>query len=194
MLGGPCVGKGTHCKDLAKKTPPYVHISVGDLLRAEAKKFAEEKASIEGAMEAGGLVSNEKVQAVLEKHIAEHLAGGMRHFLLDGFPRSVEQAREFWRRGWRVDGVVHLHASEEVMRTRMLRRAGVENRVDDKVEIHAKRLEDFSKQLPDIIEFYRGKAKYKEVDCDRDFDVVYPELRELVSALFTAEYGWNLKV
>lgn len=91
MLGGPCVGKGTQCKKLAQDLS-LVHLSVGDLLRAEADN------KILGAMKTGGLVDNERVQAVLEKHLVEHISQGNTFFLLDGFPRSIEQATTFKNR------------------------------------------------------------------------------------------------
>ena len=66
------------------------------------------------------------------------------------------------------------------MRTRMLRRAETENRVDDTIEIHAERLRDFSKQAPQIINFYEGEGVYAKVDCEREFEVVYQELPAMV--------------
>ena len=102
-LGGPGVGKGTHCKKLAEHFPPLEHLSVGDLLREEAKESnAEDRGIIHGAMKAGGLAPNERVQAVLEKHLLKHISRGKTCFLLDGFPRSMEQATAFKAR---VSGV-----------------------------------------------------------------------------------------
>ena len=93
-VGGPGVGKGTHCKRLAHELQ-LQHVSVGDLLRAEAKKNAENEETILGAMKAAGLAPNELVQAVLEKYLVEHISRGDKYFLLDGFPRSMEQATTF---------------------------------------------------------------------------------------------------
>ena len=93
VLGGPCVGKGTHCKKLAQELP-VTHVSVGDLLRAVEEKNPNYNTVLE-RMEAGRLVSTEIVQETLEKFLFENLAKDKKHFLVDGFPRSVEQAQAF---------------------------------------------------------------------------------------------------
>ena len=74
------------------------------------------------------------------------------------------------------------------MRTRMLRRAETENRVDDTIEIHAKRLRDFSEQGPQVIDFYEGEGVYQKVDCERDFEVVYQELVKFLSCSIGLRY------
>ncbi|CAF9938063.1 MAG: hypothetical protein HETSPECPRED_000756 [Heterodermia speciosa] len=188
VIGGPAVGKGTHCTSLAQHFPPLIHLSIGALLRAEATtSSAEDAAAIQGPMTSGGLVQTERVQAVLEKHLLKHIARGKHYFLLDGFPRSLDQARAFESRGWDVEAVLHFHASEEVMRARMLKRARDEHRTDDTVETHAKRLAEFDELLPAIIDYY-GKSCVYKVDCDRDFDVVYQELPDLVKKIFLPQY------
>ena len=95
ILGGPCVGKGTHCKQLAKDLA-ITHLSVGDLLRAETDKpEAKNTAIIIDSMRAGGLVPNEIVQDILEDYLARDVRQGKTSFLVDGFPRSLEQAEAF---------------------------------------------------------------------------------------------------
>ena len=82
-----------------------------------------------------------------------------------------------------MEAVLHFHASEEVMRARMLKRAREDHRTDDTVETHAKRLAGFDELLPAIIDYY-GKSCVYKVDCDRDFDVVGQELPALVRVNF----------
>ena len=66
-----------------------------------------------------------------------------------------------------LKAVLHLHGSEEVLRARMLKRSGIEDRVDDTVEIHKQRLQDFMEQSPEIISFYQKENKYSKVIMSR---------------------------
>jgi len=93
--GGPAVGKGTHCNSLAVELG-VTHVSVGDLLRAETKKpGAQHKALIEERMLEGSLAPNDIVQEILEDFLVENIKQGSTKFLIDGFPRSKEQASDF---------------------------------------------------------------------------------------------------
>ena len=59
--------------------------------------------------------------------------------------------------------VLHFHGSEKVMRERMFGRAGIENRIEDTVETHKKRLEDFMAQSPPVISFFEKEGIYSKV-------------------------------
>lgn len=93
--GGPGVGKGTHCARLAQELG-FNHVSVGDLLRAEAKRAdAAHKDIVQKRMEEGLLVPNIIVQGILEGYLVRNVKQGITNFLVDGFPRSLEQAADF---------------------------------------------------------------------------------------------------
>lgn len=89
------MGKGTHCTRLAEELK-IQHVSVGDLLRDSANSDAAiHKAIIEERMLEGLLVPNHIVQDTLEEYLVHSVREGKTCFLVDGFPRSVEQAVEF---------------------------------------------------------------------------------------------------
>ena len=89
------MGKGTHCKKLAEELH-VIHVSVGDLLRDEVKKEGSKGGdTIHSSMLAGVLVPHGIVQRVLEEFLGQMVAQGNKRFLVDGFPRSVEQAKAF---------------------------------------------------------------------------------------------------
>ena len=94
-IGGPGVGKGTQCTRLAKELD-LVHVSVGDLLRAKPKEaLLEDGFDIEGRMRDGLLAPVHIVQETLQSFLDEEMRKGKRVFLVDGFPRSLEQAHHF---------------------------------------------------------------------------------------------------
>ena len=92
LIAAPGAGKGTLSKDLLKKYD-YVHISTGDLLREQVAVGDELGKEIQKIQEAGGLVSNERVYKALEKKLSDPACDN--GYILDGFPRNIEQAREY---------------------------------------------------------------------------------------------------
>lgn len=93
--GGPGVGKGTQCTRLAEDLR-LVHVSVGDLLRAEAEKPSDgQNVNIKAIMGNASLVPYTCVQNVLQRCLVQHLKNGQFKFLIDGFPRSKQQAEHF---------------------------------------------------------------------------------------------------
>lgn len=94
-IGGPGVGKGTQCTQLAKELD-LVHVSVGDLLRAKPKRaLLEIGVDIEGRMRDGLLAPVEIVHETLQSFLVKEMREGKRVFLVDGFPRSLEQVCYF---------------------------------------------------------------------------------------------------
>lgn len=92
MIGGPGVGKGTQCSRLATDLD-LVHVSVGDLLRVSASDSLNPLTIelVNGHMRNGTLVPSELVVQILQDHIIGKLGEGRKRFLLDGFPRNMEQ-------------------------------------------------------------------------------------------------------
>ena len=92
LIAAPGAGKGTLSKDLLSKYD-YVHISTGDLLREQVAKGDELGREIEKVQQAGGLVSNDIVYKALENKLNDPKCDN--GYILDGFPRNLEQAREY---------------------------------------------------------------------------------------------------
>jgi len=92
LIAAPGAGKGTLSHDLLSKYP-YVHISTGDLLREQVAIGDELGLEIKKVQESGGLVSNEIVYKALENKLKDPKCND--GYILDGFPRNLEQAHEY---------------------------------------------------------------------------------------------------
>ena len=93
--GGPGVGKGTQCARLAADLG-LVHISVGELLREDAvMPSLNRDLQIETIMRNASLVPYYYVRNILDICLVKHMRNGRVNFLIDGFPRSKEQAQFF---------------------------------------------------------------------------------------------------
>ena len=116
LLGPPGVGKGTQASNIVKKYN-IPHISTGDIFRANIKEGTELGLTAKGYMDKGLLVPDELVVAIVKDRLAmDDCKDG---FLLDGFPRTVEQAEsldtELTEMGIKLDKVVNIEADKDIL-------------------------------------------------------------------------------
>ena len=91
VLGGPGCGKGTQCNKIVAKYG-FIHLSSGDLLRDEVKSGSKRGKEMNEMMENGELVPLEIILDLLTEAMIGHL-NGAKGFLIDGYPRTLEQVK-----------------------------------------------------------------------------------------------------
>lgn len=111
VLGGPASGKGTQCAKLVEEFG-YKHISVGDLMRAESDKGTKDGEKIKKIMASGGIVPYELTVSLLVNAL---IANPSKNYLIDGFPRSVEQAIYFEQNVMECQTVIFYEVSEDTL-------------------------------------------------------------------------------
>ena len=165
LLGAPGSGKGTQAVRL-KQALGVPHISTGDLLRAAVAAGTPLGLQAKTVMERGELVSDDIVLGMLDERLSAGDTG--KGFILDGYPRNSAQA---WaldgllqRLGQPVDQAVLLEVDNELLITRIARRAGAEGRSDDTPETVRKRLGVYSEQTAPVIDFYERADRLLRVD------------------------------
>ena len=185
VLGGPGSGKGTNCARLVQEHG-FVHLSSGDLLRAERDSGSPDGELInnhilEGKMVPGDLVIN------LIKKAMKNAGWASKKFLIDGFPRSAEN-KEGWDRimGEEVDMkfVLFLECSEDNLIERITARAeaaaliGAPAREDDNIDVMKKRFAVFREQSVPIVELYEKKNMVKRIDANGSSDDVWNQVAQ----------------
>ncbi|HEY7048300.1 MAG TPA: adenylate kinase [Jatrophihabitantaceae bacterium] len=173
LVGPPGSGKGTQGERLAKRLG-IEHIAAGDLLREEVRADTALGSKVRGFLERGELVPDELViDLLMPRVLAAARNGG---YLLDGFPRSVGQAREARRladqEGFSADRVIYLDAPRDELVNRILVRAKTEGRSDDTPEVIRYRLQVFDEATAPLIDYYRGRGLLRVVDASRSADEV----------------------
>jgi UMP-CMP kinase len=95
MVGGPGTGKGTQCEKLVKDWD-FIHLSAGELLRAEQEREGSQYgALIKKFIQEGEIVPMEITVGLLQNAMQENVRKDRRKFLIDGFPRKMDQALAF---------------------------------------------------------------------------------------------------
>jgi adenylate kinase len=171
MLGPPGAGKGTQASRLAARLG-VPQLSTGDMLRAAVARETPVGRAAKAVMERGDLVSDEIVIGCVLERIAEPDAA--MGFILDGFPRTLGQARTFDAElradGLRLDAVLELKVVEAALLDRIIHRArvakaeGLPVRSDDNPEALKVRLDAYRTQTEPVAEYYRGAGLLRTIN------------------------------
>jgi len=199
LLGPPGAGKGTQCKRIVAKYG-MVHLSSGDILRAERVAGTELGKKAQSYMDSGALVPDDVIIDMMTGAIKKAVGG----YVLDGFPRTVVQGEELDRAlataGENIDGIVNLVVDDEIIARRLTGRRScprcgavyhVKNlkpevegicdedgeklvqRDDDKREVVVNRLRTYHEQTAAVVSYYEATGKtIINIDADESVDDV----------------------
>lgn len=201
VLGGPGAGKGTQCARLVEDFG-FCHLSAGDLLRAEQHREGSEYASlIQKCIKEGlivpmevtvKLLENAMAAALQEKRGADGWENGKGRFLVDGFPRKMDQAFKFDEEVCLSSLVLFYVTTEEVMLKRLLKRAETSGREDDNEESIRKRFKTYNDTTMPVIEYYRKLGKVAELDSTASVEEVHASGSAVIKKLFAGELTRNV--
>lgn len=181
FLGPPGSGKGTQAVRVAKQLG-ITHLSTGDVLREAVKNGTDLGRKAEGFMKRGELVPDDLIIGLIENKVTGgELSDG---FILDGFPRTMEQAKSlktmFEKNDIRLDKAILLKVSDEEIIKRIAGRAAAEGRADDTEDVVRNRLDVYNRQTKPIESFYRGESILTEVQGEDTMENVF---QKILSAL-----------
>jgi adenylate kinase len=209
LMGPPGGGKGTQAKRI-QELHNVPQLSTGDMLRAAVAAGTEVGKQAKAVMEAGKLVSDDLIVAMIAERIDLPDCG--KGFILDGFPRTVPQAEALDKllksKGVKLDAVIEVRVPDERLIERITGRftcakcgegyhdkfkqpktAGVcdvcggtqfTRRADDNAETVKSRLKAYHEQTAPLLPYYQKQGLLKVVDGDRDMNVVTADLEAIL--------------
>lgn len=181
VLGGPGAGKGTQCSLLAAKYPEFQHISAGDLLREERNRHGSKYGElINECIAEGRIVPFEITINLLNEAMAK---SSRTKFLIDGFPRAVDQGIAFERAVCQSTAVIFYDCPEPVLEERLLKRGKSSGRVDDNVESIRKRFKTFIDTTLPVIEHYRKYGIVRVINSNDDPSTVFEKSCRVIEEL-----------
>lgn len=184
VLGGPGAGKGTQCAKLIDEKD-FVHLSAGDLLRAEQQREGSKVGQlIKEYIKEGTIVPMEVTIGLLKAAMQERIdKDGKHRFLIDGFPRQMDQAIEFDRTVVPGSAVLFLICPEDILLQRLLERGKTSGRDDDNAESIKKRFRTFIETSMPVVDYYRKLGKVIDINSSKSIDEVYSDISVALDSL-----------
>ncbi|WP_073507786.1 adenylate kinase [Streptobacillus notomytis] len=204
LFGPPGAGKGTQAKELIKKFE-IPQISTGDILRAAIANQTPLGLEAKKIMDAGNLVGDDIVNGLVEERLKE--ADTEKGFILDGYPRTVEQAKALdkilEKQEKSIEKVIALVVEDDeilkrITGRRVSKKTGkiyhiiynppvdenpedLEQRADDSAEVVKKRLKNYRNQTAPVLEYYKNQGKVSEVQGERESKYITEEIIDILS-------------
>ena len=207
LLGMPGAGKGTQA-EFIQKDFGLANISTGAMMREVSRSESELASKVQSFLSSGTLVPNEIIVEMLVERIQQDDCSN--GFLLDGFPRNLEQGKALDNANISIDLVLYLSIEEGEIISRMSgrrvhlasgrsyhiehnppKKQGFDDitgealiqREDDNPEVIKKRLSVYYNETEPLLEFYKNKnLKFIEIDASKSVDVVTDSIRQSISS------------
>ncbi len=178
LFGPPGAGKGTQSAKLIEKYH-LVHLSTGDIFRANIKGETELGLLAKSYMEKGQLVPDAVTIAMLESEVNKQAEP--RGFIFDGFPRTSAQAEALdallASKGTSISLMLALEVEEEELRKRLLIRGKESGRADDlDPVVIQKRIDVYNNETMPVKDFYTAQNKYKGINGIGEIEVIFNAL------------------
>ncbi|AZG68749.1 adenylate kinase [Mycoplasma struthionis] len=211
FLGAPGAGKGSIASVLVKEYE-YFQLSTGDMFRSEIKNQTELGLQIKAVLDSGGYVDNSLTNKLVEQRLTS-LVEQEQAFILDGYPRTIEQAdflRTLEQKNIKIDKVIFLKITKDQVIDRLSKRricpncktifhleshpprenkyctkcgSEVIKRPDDEPQVIEKRLSVYEKETQILIDYYKKIGNLIEIDSFQEFPKVYADVKKAL--------GWS---
>jgi adenylate kinase len=180
IFGPPGSGKGTQAARVESEFK-LSHLSTGDILRAEVARASKIGKEAERIMRAGDLVPDDLIIRIVQGILRDPEVSS--DVLLDGFPRTLEQAKALdemlAQEGHKVDFVIAFKVPEDLLVERLLHRAAVEGRADDTREAITERMHEYRTLTEKVLDHYRKLGiRVFEIDGVGEIDAVFERIRQ----------------
>ncbi|CAG5081597.1 adenylate kinase [Parvicella tangerina] len=182
LFGPPGAGKGTQAERLKEKYS-LVHLSTGDIFRANIKGETELGKLAKSYIDKGALVPDEVTIGLLKSEVEKHPEA--KGFIFDGFPRTTAQAEALDTyldaNNSPITLMLALDVPEEELKNRLMERAKTSGRTDDAdPAIIANRIATYKKETAPVADFYDAQDKLKTIDGVGSIDAITERLYEAI--------------
>jgi len=185
LFGPPGAGKGTQAKLVCNKFE-LDHISTGDILRNEISKSSKLGLAAKEIIDSGYLVSDEIIIDIIKIRLSENKKNNT-NFLLDGFPRSINQANLLSKimseLEINLNAAILIDVEQPVLINRILNRKNTEGRIDDSEEVLASRLKVYYDQTAPLIQFYKDLNLLKWVNGVGEINDINQQINSIMEQL-----------
>ena len=179
LIGAPGAGKGTQAERLAARFG-ITHISSGDLLRQHVRDQTALGRTVKSYVDHGDLVPDAVVMDMLRKPVLAATRG----YVLDGFPRTVEQAEASYAAvrslGVEVQAAIHLDVPRDELIRRLLARG---RGTEDAEAVVEHRLQVYQAKTVPLLAYYAGREWMSTVDGSRSADAVHEDIVRRIDRL-----------
>ena len=184
IFGPPGAGKGTQADFIVKKYNLY-QLSTGEVLRNEIKNETNLGKEISSIINSGFLVSDQIVKKLVENFISNKKFKN--RLIFDGYPRNLNQAETLHELlkeyGQKIDLVLKLSVSLEIIKKRISERRSLEKREDDNEDIAVKRFKTYEKTTEPVIEYYKKLNLLKVIDGEGSIDQINNEISDIINSI-----------
>ncbi|MBQ2026016.1 MAG: adenylate kinase [Paludibacteraceae bacterium] len=181
IFGAPGSGKGTQ-SDLIVEKYGLVHLSTGDILRAEIAKGSEVGKIADGLISKGQFVPDDVIITVLDNAIDQHPTA--KGFIFDGFPRTVVQAEALdsllKKRNIRVSIMLNIDVHQAELVKRLLNRGKTSGRSDDNLATIQERINVYEQKTLPVIQFYDKQGKHVRIKGTGTMEEVFTSICEAI--------------
>lgn len=184
LFGPPGAGKGTQSSSLVEKYK-LVHLSTGDIFRANIKGNTELGILAKGYIDKGQLVPDEVTIKMLESEVNKHPGTG--GFIFDGFPRTSAQAKSLddflTTKGQSITMMLSLEVPEEELKKRLTERAKTSGRADDaNPDVIQKRIDVYNAETAPVKAYYANQGKCREIHGIGEIQEIFRRLCNAIEA------------
>jgi adenylate kinase len=185
IFGSPGAGKGTQSDKIIEKYH-LQHLSTGDMFRAHIAQNTKLGQEVVSIMNSGQLVPDDITIKMLEEEILKHKDA--KGFILDGFPRTIPQAKAldafFEEKGEKVNLVIQLDVSEDEVKHRINERAKTSGRADDAQDKLIKRIDEYFQKTIHVLPYYKDHNKLEVINGIGEIDVIFENISKVIDNHF----------
>ncbi|MBI3501677.1 MAG: adenylate kinase [Bacteroidetes bacterium] len=186
LFGPPGAGKGTQAVKLVEKYK-LIHLSTGDIFRANIKGGTELGKLAKSYMDAGNLVPDEVTIKMLESEVSKEK--NPKGFIFDGFPRTTAQAQALDKflagKNLSITMTLALEVDEEELTKRIILRGKESGRADDQnEEIVRNRVKEYNNKTAPLKNFYKKQNKLREVKGIGSIEQIFSALCKQIESIY----------